>query len=384
MGYSYVKYDSFTTSEPVNKAVLGLSIIRLFIFFVIFILNLNQTIKEILIAKRKNKFIYNARLLTYISITIYPFTRLGMIGAFFYDKNIDNGSITVAISIWGTLFQYTEWVFIAGYWLSLLYTFFLSKDMVLVNTKKAWLVSYGIFVILVFWTIIQTIFNFYYVDYMNATYGPGQIVIVCGIGGFYFINGVLLFRSMKKYDQSGNTQLGERYNRIVKMVVILLILVVGVFLVYIVQFPILGSEDHQTSNYAFYLVSCLLEFMQLPVVMYSLGGDSFKPYFKFFKYDETLSSKGYTTSGGGGGGAAGFSANKSCGEISLEVNDSSMVSKNTETTMTASTFNNSSTYSLTSSNITNNTSTSTFNNISSSTLNSSAINLSLSTELNKY
>ncbi|KAN0012307.1 hypothetical protein ACTFIU_007605 [Dictyostelium citrinum] len=255
--------------------------------------------------------------------------------------------------------------------------------MVLVNTKKAWLVSYGIFVVLVIWTIIQTVFNFYNVDYMNSTYGPGQIVIVCGIGGFYFINGVLLFRSMKKYDQSGNTQLGERYNRIVKMVVILLILVVGVFLVYIVQFPILGSEDHQTSNYAFYLISCLLEFMQLPVVMYSLGGDSFKPYFVLFTNDETLSSKGYTTSGGG---AAGSSANKSCGEISLEVNinDSSAVSRNTETTMTASTFNNTSTYSLTSSNITNNTSTSTFNNISSSTLNSSAVNLSVSLDLNKF
>ncbi|KAN0039987.1 hypothetical protein ACTA71_011869 [Dictyostelium dimigraforme] len=382
MGYYATKHDQFTTSNPVNKAVLGLSIIRLFIFFVIFILNLNQTIKEILLAKKKKKYIYNARLLTYISITIYPFTRLGMIGAFFYDKTIDNGSITVAISIWGTLFQYTEWVFIAGYWLSLLYTFFLSRDMVLVNTKKAWIVSYFIFICLVIWTIIQTIFNFYNVDYMNATYGPGQIVIVVGIGGFYFINGVLLFKSMKKYDQSENTQLGERYNRIVKMVVILLILVIGVFLVYIIQFPVLGSKDYQTSNYAFYLISCLLEFIQLPVVMYSLGGDSFKPYFKLFTNDETLSSKGYTTSGNG----IGSSVNKSCGEISLDVNvnDSTAVSRNTETTMTSSTFNTISTNSLTSSNITNNTSTATFNNISSTTLNSSAVNLSFSIDLNKY
>ncbi|KAK5580571.1 hypothetical protein RB653_000591 [Dictyostelium firmibasis] len=378
MGYYATKHDEFTTSDQVNKAVLGLSIVRLFIFFVIFILNLNQTIKEIKIAKRKKKYIYNARLNTYVSITIYPFSRLGMIGAFFYDKTIDNGSITVGISIWGTLFQYTEWVFIAGYWLSLLYTFFLSRDMVLKNTKKAWIVSYGIFVGLVIWTIIQTIFNFYNVDYMNATYGPGQIVIVVGIGGFYFINGVLLFRSMREYDQSKNTQLGERYNRIVKMVVILLILVVGVFLVYIIQFPVLGSKDYQTSNYAFYLISCLLEFMQLPVVMYSLGGDSFKPYFILFTNDETLSSKGYTTSGGG---AAGYSANKS--EISMEVNDSLPVSKNTETTLTGSTFNNISTNSLTSSNITN-TSAITFNNISSSTLNSSTVNLEVSIDLSKY
>ncbi|EGC33932.1 hypothetical protein DICPUDRAFT_35950 [Dictyostelium purpureum] len=295
MGFHAVSHSEFTTSDPVNKAVLGLSIVRLFLFLCIFLVNLNQSIHEFLEAKKKKKYI-NPRLFTFVSITIYPFTRLFMIGVFFYDKTIDNGSITVAVSIWGTLFQYLEWTFICVFWSTLLYTYFIKKDIILKNTRRVWIGASVITVVLFIWTIVQTILNFYLLDAMNASYGPGQIVIVVGIGGFYLVNGIILARAIKK-NGSKIPMLEESFNRIKKMAAVLLVMVVGVFLVFIIQVPVLGLEDYDTANYAFYLVQCLLEFTQLSVVMYSLGGDSFKTYFRFGRAGNTNSSKFSANSG---------------------------------------------------------------------------------------
>ncbi|KAN0040010.1 hypothetical protein ACTA71_011892 [Dictyostelium dimigraforme] len=277
MGFENIVYKEFTSSLPVNKAILGLSIIRMLIFFIICLLNLNQSIREFIVARKRHVYFTNARLVTYICITIYPLIRTAMIGEFLgYDKSIYRGSVMAVMSIWATMFQYFEWVFIACYWMSLLYTFFLSKDYVKLNTKIVWIASWVIVVILIIWTIVQTVFNFYNLPLMNRTYGVGQVILIVSIGLFYFVNGLLLIREMKKKGSVKSFQKG--YKRIIKLSFALLLLVFGALFMYVIQVLILKMEDYETGNYIFYLIASLIEFTQLPIVMYSLGGDSFKRY----------------------------------------------------------------------------------------------------------
>ncbi|KAM9955746.1 hypothetical protein ACTFIW_001951 [Dictyostelium discoideum] len=269
--------DEFTTSDPVNKAILGLSIIRMLIFFLFFLLNLNQSIREFIAARKRNVYFTNARLVTYVCITIYPLIRTAMIGEFLgYDKSIYRGSVMAVMSIWATMFQYFEWVFIACYWMSLLYTFFLTKDYVKTNTKIVWIASWSIVIILIIWTIAQTVFNFYNLPLMDRTYGVGQVILIVSIGIFYFVNGVLLIREMKKKGKVKSFQKG--YKRIIFLSFALLLLVFGALFMFVVQVLILKWNGKETGNYIFYLIASLIEFTQIPIVMYSLGGDSFKRY----------------------------------------------------------------------------------------------------------
>ncbi|KAK5580550.1 hypothetical protein RB653_000570 [Dictyostelium firmibasis] len=295
MAFENEVLDNFTTSTPVNKAILGLSIIRLIIFFLIFLLNLNQSLREFIAAKKRKVYFTNARLITYLSITIYPLIRTAMIGEFLgYDKTIYRGSIMACMSIWATMFQYFEWVFIACYWMSLLYTFFLSKDYVKTNTKIVWVTSWVLVVILVIWTIVQTIFNFYNLPLMDRTYGIGQVILIVSIGLFYFINGVLLIVEMKKKGSVKSFQKG--YKRIIKLSFALLLLVFGALFMFVIQVLVLKMNGHETANYIFYLIASLIEFTQLPIVMYSLGGDSFRRYIILYnqKLPETSKSEFYS------------------------------------------------------------------------------------------
>ncbi|KAK5580570.1 hypothetical protein RB653_000590 [Dictyostelium firmibasis] len=323
MGYVVTKYDEFTSSENVNKAILGLSIIRMFLYTLFFIFNFNQTFKEYKIGMAKSKKFYlkNARIFSFTSITLFSFMRIAMIGVFLYDKSIYNGSIWAALSIWGTLIQYLLWVSIAGYWMSLLYTFFISKDIVAKNTNAAWTTTYIITLVLIIWTILQTIFNFYFVDLMNLIYGPIQVVIICGIGGFYVINGYILVRGMKSHEMNGSKieKLKETYKRIIRLSILLLLFVVLALLLYLIQYQILKLEDYDKENYIFYMIVCCLEFSQLFIIMYSLGGDSFKCYFIFsFKPIENANTsfKNYSTTI-----STSSTSSSTRNEIELKIND---------------------------------------------------------------
>ncbi|KAN0039988.1 hypothetical protein ACTA71_011870 [Dictyostelium dimigraforme] len=315
--------NSYTSSEPINKAILGLSIIRLFIFFIFFTLTFNQTLKEIKIEKEKSKKFYlkNARVYSHVTITLFTLMRMAMIGVFFYDKTIYNGSVWSAMSIWGTLVQYLLWVSIAGYWMSLLYSFFLSKNVVAKNVNAAWTATYIIGVVLILWTISQTICNFYFVDIMNLIYGPVQVVIISGIGSFYIINGYILIRGMKSHEMNGSKieKLKEQYKRVTRLCILLFLFVVCALLLYLIQYQILKLKDYDKENYIFYMFVCFLEFSQLLIIMYSLGGDSYKNYFILFSFKSVQTTN--VSYGHSNVSTASTTSSGSKNEIELKVND---------------------------------------------------------------
>ncbi|KAN0000836.1 hypothetical protein ACTFIZ_001267 [Dictyostelium cf. discoideum] len=324
MGYNAIKLDEFTSNETINKSILGLSIIRLFIFFIFFILSLNQTLKEIKIEKAKSKKFYlkNARIYSYVAITLFTIMRMAMIGVFFYDKSIYNGSLWAAMSIWGTLFQYLLWVSIAGYWMSLLYSFFLSKNIVAKNINAAWNASYLIGLVLIIWTISQTICNFYYVKIMNLIYGPVQVVIISGIGTFFIINGYILVRGMKSHEIKGSKieKLKEQYKRVIRLCILLSLFVILALVLYLIQYQILKLEDYDKENYIFYMFVCFLEFSQLLIIMYSLGGDSFKKYFILYSLSP-IQTKNVNYGISSNMSTASSTSSSSKNEIELKVND---------------------------------------------------------------
>lgn len=81
---------------------------------------------------------------------------------------------------------------------------------------------------------------------------------------------------MKKKGKVKSFQKG--YKRIIFLSFALLLLVFGALFMFVVQVLILKWNGKETGNYIFYLIASLIEFTQLPIVMYSLGGDSFKRY----------------------------------------------------------------------------------------------------------
>ncbi|KAF2071401.1 hypothetical protein CYY_007280 [Polysphondylium violaceum] len=287
--------DEFTDDETMNVAIeVGMSF-RIVFFFIIFVLNTSQAYFEYLHIKSRGKKI-NPRFMTFLSISLFPFFRVVGTACNLWEKRNDFGSLSGFWSLWATLFEFFEWNFINCYWCQLLYTFFVNKKIKFENTKRVWIWSWGIAIVLTLWTIAMSILCFAYdnKEKGNTISGIGMIVIIVVIGLLIFTNGCMLVSYMKGNEKK-IPKLQETINKTSKLAGILLILIIVQLGLYLIFSVILKTPPKSKLKFLTYLISTLLELSQLVIVMLALGDNSLVNYFLFRRVNEASSSGGATT-----------------------------------------------------------------------------------------
>eukprot|EP01132_Coremiostelium_polycephalum_P001216 gene1216-1535_t len=308
---------SFTGVQKYDNLVIAFFIIRIIFLFILFVLNATQSFFEARSLWRRKKSL-NPRNLTFFSITLYPLLRVIALITALATTNIDFGSGYWFISIWGTFFIFTEWIFIGCFWTRLLYTFFVSNAIILKNNKRAWYSSWALAGLIFIWSITISILAAKRPDKARNVYTKGFIAFVAGTGFIVAANGFLLVQYMRSHKKK-IPKLQSTINKTVKLGLALVALVVAMIIRDIIYSALKVPSD---SNYRYIssTVTAFLEYLQCVVVMIALGGNTCYNYFYFKRVNENSSSslQNFSSSSGDGNNA---NCNNSSNGLSVNVNN---------------------------------------------------------------
>ncbi|KAN0035173.1 hypothetical protein ACTA71_004434 [Dictyostelium dimigraforme] len=258
----------FTNSEKLDKIVLAFYIFRSITFFILFIFNTPQIYYEFILLRKKGK-ILSPRLLTFVSISIFPLLRClqSLTGLILHDTT--TASVSWYFGIWGTLFLTTEWIFIGIYWSSILYTFFSSQKVALKKLKTTFHSGLILVGLLFCWCIFLSIYaSFGTKTNSSSISSKGFIVMASLIGTFIIVNGLILVKylnSQKEKSSAFKTSAKKTF----RLTILFGILLVGLILREIVSAALKIKKD---SNYVyiFTFVTYIIEFPQVLVLMKAL------------------------------------------------------------------------------------------------------------------
>eukprot|EP01133_Synstelium_polycarpum_P014559 gene14559-17205_t len=207
----------------------------------------------------------------------------------------------------GTYFIFTEWIFIGCYWTQLLYTFFVSSNIILKNSRRAWNTSWGCALTFALFNIVTVTLGMIDKRMIKRWYAYGNIFFYLLYGFAILINGIVLVRFMKSVQNRGVPHIEKSIAKINRLAAMLGILVIGAVIIQ------LSVTTLPVNSYWRYLASVFfmgLEFSQAYIVLAALGGNSIRNYFRLRRVDDNGSNTSGTnnnsnnkTSGGGSAGA---------------------------------------------------------------------------------
>ncbi|EGC32038.1 hypothetical protein DICPUDRAFT_8976, partial [Dictyostelium purpureum] len=263
----------FTGDKNYDRLVISFYIFRGVTCFIFFMLNLPQCYYEYNFLKKKKKKLFSPRLFTFISITFFPlclalnsFIGIGL-------KNTNTGSVSWYFGMIGTSFLCTEWIYIGLYWMSILYTFFISDKIAFNNIKRTLIMANIVSIISFLWPFsLMIVLKELGPKKTKSISSNGFIIMVSLIGTFILVNGFVLIRFLKKQDSKSNT-FRKSLGRTKKLAIILLVIVSGLIIRNIVVAG-LKIPENSNNNYIFIFITYLLEIPQILLVMSALANAS--------------------------------------------------------------------------------------------------------------
>ncbi|KAN0015376.1 hypothetical protein ACTFIU_008107 [Dictyostelium citrinum] len=258
----------FTNSQKLDKLVITFYIIRAITFFILFIFNTPQIYYEYILLRKKRKYL-SPRLLTFVSISIFPLFRAiqSLSGLILHDTT--TGSVSWYMGIWGTLFLTAEWIFIGIYWISILYTFFSAQKVALKKLKTTFYSGLVLMGLLLCWCIFLSIYaKFGNKSNISSVSSKGFIVMASSIGTFIIINGLILVRYLNNQKEKSSA-FKTSAKRTFRLTILFSILLVGLILREIASAALKIQKDSNYS-YIFIFITYIIEFPQVIVIMKAL------------------------------------------------------------------------------------------------------------------
>ncbi|EGG23092.1 hypothetical protein DFA_05222 [Cavenderia fasciculata] len=249
--------NPYTGNETYDTLVVTMLSLRIGVMFVIFFLNLCQTVLEYQHLRTHRKPL-SPRFMTFLSITLFPLCT------------------------------------------QLLYTFFVSNAIILKNSKRAWHVAWAFSALLLTWYIIMWSLSKTGLDKIDRVSSLGNLGFIVLYGFIVIINGIVLIKLMRGQVEK-IPRLQATITKTVKLASVLIVLVLvstGSSLVF--NFA-LHLDSYSNYRFISTFIVGLAEFIQVIVVMAALGGDSPRNYFLFKRVNDTGSSH-HTSNGNGPSG----------------------------------------------------------------------------------
>ncbi|KYR00526.1 hypothetical protein DLAC_02537 [Tieghemostelium lacteum] len=268
----------WTQSVTYDKLLFVFYILRIIFLLPVFLLNLVQLIYEIISIIKKEKLI-TPRTLSFASCTGYPLFRALSLIVLLDDGNLEFGSLYWHFNVWGTYFIFCLWIFIASYWIKLLFSFFLTNSIILKNQKRVWVASWVFALLILIFNIISVTIAEFDEEMAIRFYSKVFLAIAVLIGTSVGLSGFLLARFMKK-QTNRLPQLQFTIDKTIKLASVLILLFMFLIIREIV-FAVLKLPADSDYRYIGTFVSSLLEYVMVLTVMVALGGEHLLNYLLF-------------------------------------------------------------------------------------------------------
>ncbi|GAM23283.1 hypothetical protein SAMD00019534_064580 [Acytostelium subglobosum LB1] len=244
--------SSLTGDSSLDKLVLSFYIIRMMLLVAIIVICLPQFIFDIrYFHQRKQR--PNARCCVLFCLAGFALTRLLYCSFILDSHQYDTNDMRAFYSsMWATFFQFCIFIFIGCFWMTLLYTFFISDKIKFENQSRCW--------------------NAKNLD----TYYNVAFVVIIGFGGTtIFINGLTLLIQMRRHEnqvitQNTNVAIANIVNDI-KLLSFVIAFSMTMLIVRSVIFYVLKVPQDSNYRHLYSFITFLAEMLSSLTVMYAVA-----------------------------------------------------------------------------------------------------------------
>ncbi|EGG17535.1 hypothetical protein DFA_08531 [Cavenderia fasciculata] len=221
-----------------------------------------------------------------IRITIYS-RIIGDALRYRYPEDYAVGSLYYFFFAFGVYFVLIAWVFISGYWMSLLYTYYISTEIKLHNTKRVRIFCYMLSVLYFIWmAVVQIICLFQDQTLLEAI---GFFVFIIAFATMQAFNGIKFSNAMKESQKKSKMKHFDRNIYTTRVLVGTGITGVIIIVIHDIIFNFVLDKKYIYFP-ASTFITMFVDVGQMVVVLFILGGGTFKNYLLLRRAHNTISA----------------------------------------------------------------------------------------------
>jgi len=271
----------------------------------------------------QGKYKITSRTITYFCLIMFPLLRVMDQLSYLINGELGVGTWAWIFGIWSTFFLFAEWIFIAGFWARLLYTFFISDKIILQNIKRTWISAWVFTGIYFSWVFFITGYGCAFPSKSSSLYSYGLIICIIIFGGLVIGNGIVLALYMREQDKTSK-RFSETVSKTLRLSCVLLVIVILTILRDII-WAALSLPRYSVYRHIPNAIMAVCEITQCIVVMYALGTPlsyiKFQVAFHSMSMSGSMNTVGMSNMSSKKSGQSGKSSgNESKEQISIQIN----------------------------------------------------------------